>query len=363
MTNTDSDIVLDMAGQESFVLISGRWYKSKSMKPPWEFVKPDALPAEFKKIPEPSPIGEVLTSVAGTPQAEDALAEAQVPQTAAIKRNEAKTKVEYHGEPQFKPIPDTEVAYAVNTASQVLKIKGKYYVVVQAVWFVGSSPNGPWTLSDKAPPEAQQIPPDSPVYNVKYVAVYDTTPEVVYVGYYPGYVGCYPYYGTVVWGTGWYYPPYISPYAYYPRPVTFGFSAHYNPYSGWSLGFSISSGPFTFSFWGGGYYGGGYYGGYYGPVYRPPYYGRSRWGGWSRWCRSRWSGRGGRELVGWRSGWGRRSWRCWRGGGVGGPEVPLSCPRVGWRSASLSAARWRTGTNSNIYNRPENKGRYRIDNG
>src|SRR6185436_9802139 len=124
------------------------------------------LPAEFKKIPAPSPIGEVLASVAGTPQAEDALAEAQVPQTAAIKRSEAK----------FKPIPDTEVAYAVNTASQVLKIKGKYYVVDQAVWFVGSSPNGPWTVSDKAPPEAQQIPPDSPVYNVKYVAVYDTTP-------------------------------------------------------------------------------------------------------------------------------------------------------------------------------------------
>jgi len=259
VTNTESDVVLDMKGQESYVLLSGRWYKSTNMKDPWTFVKPDDLPAEFKKIPEPSPMGEVLASVAGTQQADDALADAQVPQTAAIKRKEAKTEVKYDGEPKFKQIPETEVEMATNTASQVLRIKGKYWVCDNAVWFTGDTPNGPWTVSDKAPPEVQKIPPDSAAYNTKYVYVYDTTPEVVYVGYLPGYVGCYPYYGTVVYGTGWYYPPYVSPYAYYPRPVTFGFSFHYSPYGGWSMGFGISYGPFTFSFWGGGY---GHYPGY-----------------------------------------------------------------------------------------------------
>jgi hypothetical protein len=304
VTNTRGDIILDTRSQESYVLLSGRWFKSKAMKEPWEFVKPDALPADFAKIAEPSPKGSVLASVAGTAQADDALVDAQVPQTAAIKRGDTDIKVEYDGEPQFEKIPHTEVSYAVNTANQVLRIKGKYYLCDQAVWYVGSTPDGPWIVADEAPPEVQEIPPDSPPYNTKYVYVYDSTPEVVYVGYLPGYVGCYPYYGTIVWGTGWYYPPYISPYAYYPYPWTFGFGAHYYPYSGWSLGFSFWTGPFTFSFWGG-----GPYWGYYGPVYRPPYY------------------------------------------YYGGRSVVIANPRRGgYRSTPY-------GTNHNVYNRPENRRR------
>ena len=304
VTNTKSDIILDTGSQESYVLLSGRWFKSKSMNEPWEFVKPDALPADFEKIAEPSPKGSVLASVAGTVQAEDALVDAQVPQTAAIKRSEVNIKVEYDGEPQFEKIRHTEVAYAVNTSSQVLKIKEKYYLCEQAVWYVGSTPDGPWVVAEQAPPEAQEIPPDSPVYNTKYVYVYDSTPEVVYVGYLPGYVGCYPYYGTIVWGTGWYYPPYISPYFYYPHPWTFGFGAHYYPYSGWSLGFTFWTGPFAFSFWGG-----GPYWGYYGPVYRPPYYYH-----------------GGHNVV------------------------IVNARRGGYRSTPY-------GTNHNVYKRPENRGR------
>jgi hypothetical protein len=47
--------------------------------------------------------------------------------------------------------------------------------------------------------------------------------------------------GTGVYGTGWYYPPYVSPYAYYPRPVTYGMSVSYNPYTGWGFGFTASN--------------------------------------------------------------------------------------------------------------------------
>jgi hypothetical protein len=277
VSNTESDIIKEISTQKVYVLISGRWYTSMKMEGPWTFVRSDQLPASFAKIPPESEIGNVLVSVAGTPQAEDALADAQIPQTAAIKRSEAKLEVKYDGEPKFEKIPETEVEYATNTASQVLKIKGKYYAVDQGVWYVAGSPKGPWIVSDKRPSEVDAIPPSSPVYNVKYVYVYNSTPEVVYVGYTPGYVGCYPYYGTVVWGTGWYYPPYVSPYVYYPRPVTYGFHAAYNPWTGsWGFGITASNGFMTVGVaWGGGYYGGWYgTGGYY----RPPYYG----GGWYR---------------------------------------------------------------------------------
>ena len=129
--------------------------------------------------------------------------------------------------------------------------------------------------STSIPEEIYKMTPESPVYNTTYVYVYDSTPEVVYVGYYPGYTGCYVYGGTVIYGTGYYYPPYYGAY-YYPRPVTYGFSVHDNPYMGWSFGFGMSFGgpygwmsvgydpyPYHGGYWGAGGYHGGYSHGYY----------------------------------------------------------------------------------------------------
>jgi hypothetical protein len=109
------------------------------------------------------------------------------------------------------------------------------------------------------------------VYNVTYVHIYDSTPEVVYVGYTPGYFWSFPYYGVPVYGTGWYYPPYYGP-IYYPRPPTWGFHVGYNPWTGWNYGVSWSNGFFSIGVsWSGGY--GGYHpccGGWYGGGYRGP---------------------------------------------------------------------------------------------
>jgi hypothetical protein len=195
----------------------------------------------------------------------------QIPQTTAIKRSEAKLEVTYDGDPRFEDIAGTKVSYATNTASQVLRVAGVYYACDNGVWFRSQSPRGPWVVADTIPKsEIDQIPPSSPVYNLTYVGIYASTPEVVYVGYTPGYVGAYPYYGVPVYGTGWYYPPYVGT-VYYPRPVTYGFHMTYNPWTGWGVGMTWSSGFFTFGVsFGGGY--GGYYPprGYYPPGgYRP----------------------------------------------------------------------------------------------
>ncbi len=68
----------------------------------------------------------------------------------------------------------------------------------------------------------EDIPPSSPLYDVRYVHIYDYTPDVVYVGYLPGYLGCYPYYGTVVYGTGYRYGSWRDRHHYYPRRFTHG---------------------------------------------------------------------------------------------------------------------------------------------
>lgn len=53
------------------------------------------------------------------------------------------------------------------------------------------TPDGPWTVSTEVPQAVNTIPPSSPVYNVRYVYIYDHTPDVVFTGYTPGYLGSY----------------------------------------------------------------------------------------------------------------------------------------------------------------------------
>ena len=96
--------------------------------------------------------------------------------------------------------------------------------------------------------------PTSPVYNTKYVHVYDSTPSVVYVGYTPGYMGSYVYRNSIFYGTGWYYRPWVSPYYYYPRVSTWGFNVNYNSWSGWNFGLSWGWGPFSVNYYSGGYW-------------------------------------------------------------------------------------------------------------
>ena len=85
----------------------------------------------------------MLASVAGTQAAKDALADAQVPQTAKVDRKKATTTVKYDGEPKFEKIEGTTLEYAKNTTSTVLKSGAKYYVVDNGVWFESSKAKGP----------------------------------------------------------------------------------------------------------------------------------------------------------------------------------------------------------------------------
>ncbi|HEX5168926.1 MAG TPA: hypothetical protein VFW11_07115 [Cyclobacteriaceae bacterium] len=264
MSNSDDDIFRSIDTSQYYVLLSGRWYASQKLAGPWKYISSDKLPGDFAKIPEGSPKDNVLASIAGTQASKDAIRDAQVPQTAKVDRKTATCTVTYDGDPKFEKIEGTSLELAMNTSSTVLKSGKDYYCVDKGVWFVSSSAKGPWKVSDERPKDVDKIPASSTAYNVKYVYIYDSTPEVVYVGYTPGYMGCYVYGPTVVYGTGYYYSPWYGPY-YYPRPATYGFSMHYNPWTGWSMGFHYSSGWFSFSMYGGG--------GYWGPpVYRPPYY-------------------------------------------------------------------------------------------
>ena len=270
LTNSESDILMDITSQQYYILISGRWYSSKQLENgEWKYISATDLPDDFEKIPVESDISDVRFSVPGTQEAKDAMLENSVPQTAEIDRKTATVEVQYDGNPKFTKIESTSISYAENADKTVLLIDKKYYAVDDAVWFVSSKATGPWEVCVEVPGEVQNIPPESPVYNVKYVYVYDYTPSVVYVGYTPGYYGSYVHYGTVIYGTGYWYRPWYATY-YYPRPITWGFGIHYNPWTGWGFSYGVSYGWISFGWH-------SYYRGWWGPCgyrygYRHGYY-------------------------------------------------------------------------------------------
>jgi hypothetical protein len=234
-SNTPSRLFLEIKTQQRFILISGRWYTAKATSGPWKFIASDKLPEDFKNIPPGSECDDVLASVAGTIPAKEAVFDAQIPQMAEVDRTGTTTQVEYDGDPQFDPIENTGMDYAVNTSTAVIRVDGRYYDCDRGIWFESASPFGPWMTCTEVPEVIYTIPSSCPVYNVRYVRVYNYTPDVVYVGYTSGYTGCYIYGRTVVYGTGYNYHPWYK-HNHYARPWTWGFNVHYDPWTGWSLG-------------------------------------------------------------------------------------------------------------------------------
>ncbi len=282
MSNSDNDIFMDENSQQYFVLISGRWFQTKNLNSDsWNYIAADQLPADFAKIPPGSPKDNVLASVAGTEAARDAVMDAEIPQTAKVDRNSATTNVNYDGRPKFTDIDGTNLQYAVNTSSTVLRNggDGRFYVVDNGVWFVSDNATGPFVVSTTRPVDVDLIPPSYPVYNAKYVNIYDVDPDYVYMGYTPGYLNSFVYGPTVVYGTGFYYTPWYGAY-YYPRPWSWGFNFGYTPYFGWGFGWGYSQSWFSYGFgfgYGYGGYGYGYRGcGWWGPSFYHP----AVWGGW-----------------------------------------------------------------------------------
>ncbi len=240
--NTDAALFRDIASGRMYYLVSGRWFAAATLEGPWTFATPN-LPPDFARIPANGPRGFVLASIPGTPQAQQAVREAQIPQQGTLQRATAKLDVVYAGAPRFEPIAGTPMQYAVNTSFAVIKVDNNYFSVWQGAWFTAPSPTGPWVLAASVPPVIYTIPPASPLYAVTYVKVYGSTPDTVTYVYTSGYNMSYVSSGVVVYGTGYYYPPYLYPAPipiYYPYPYSYASATYYNLATGaWAQGGAI----------------------------------------------------------------------------------------------------------------------------
>jgi hypothetical protein len=245
-TNTSSYLFLHTTTNQYYYLTGGRWFRANSLTGPWSFATTD-LPSDFAQIPPSNPASVILASVPGTEEAKDAVLLAQVPTKMTVdSAAAANVKVSYGGDPHFEPISGTTLFYATNTQDKVIKVGDVYYLCLQGVWFMSTTPQGPWTVASYVPPVIYTIPPSSTVYNVTYVTQ-TTVNGSVQSSYTAGYMGAFVVgvaVGAVVAsGSGYYYPPYIyhPPYGYpiyYPYPCSYGVygaygtAAHYNSATG-----------------------------------------------------------------------------------------------------------------------------------
>ena len=275
--NTTGHIFRHATQQKIYVLISGRWFQSSTLAGPWEFVPGGKLPPDFKNIPDDSPKENVKASIPDTPQAQEAAIAASIPQTAIVKRSEAKlTAPVFDGQPQLKPIDGTSLQYVVNASLPIIQVDANnFYAVENGVWFRSASLKGPWTVTDAVPASIYSIPPSSPVHYVTYVRVYSSNKDTVTAGYTAGYQGSCTTHGSgvvVVYGTGYHYTPWMGAMWFGP-PVTYGYGVAitYTPWTGWTFGYGFGMPPPMYGMMWAPY---PYWGAYYRPV---PYYGAA-WG-------------------------------------------------------------------------------------
>lgn len=259
--NTTADVIVDTADGSYYVLLSGRWFKATGLNGPWSFVASKALPADFARIPPKTPAGVVLAAVAGTPHAKEAAIANSIPQTATVPLKDGPTfTLQTDGPPTVGLLKGTDLEYVVNSETPVIRVDGKTYYALQAgVWFESASLEGPWRVATSVPAAVYAIPPSSPLHYVTYVQIYGSTPEAVYEGYTPGYLGTvFSDDGVVVYGTGYDDEPWIGD-AWIAAPETYGLGAApvYNPAVGYAYGFGLglATAAMAEPYWGGAYYG------------------------------------------------------------------------------------------------------------
>ena len=160
-SNTTSNVIVDTTSNLYYLLLSGRWFRGPGLSGPWTYVASNALPASFAQIPAGSPAGVVLSTVAGTPQAEEAVIAAGIPQTAKVPLTNGPTFVSaIDGTPVMKPIAGTTLSYVANSDLPIIQVApDSWYAVQTGVWFTAPQVTGPWSIATSVPPAIYSIPP------------------------------------------------------------------------------------------------------------------------------------------------------------------------------------------------------------
>ncbi len=242
VTNTGGNIFRLTSRGVNYVLVSGRWFTAATLAGPWTFVPAASMPTEFHAIPQESPKENVLASIPGTAQAQEAAIANAIPQMARVPRSQVLVNPTIVGaKPVTAAIVGTSLHVVTNsTVPMFMVTQHEWYALKDGVWFTATSITGPWTLASWVSSEIYRIPPSSQYYYVTFVRIYGSTSDYVLVGYTPGYYGAYEQDGVIVYGTGYIYDPYCTD-VWIAAPDTYGYAVNpaYSPWMGWGMGYAM----------------------------------------------------------------------------------------------------------------------------
>jgi hypothetical protein len=197
VSNTGAHIFREANSKQIYVLAGGRWFQGTAAGGTFDLrpTSVDKLPADFARIPAGSAKAAVAAFVkqgGAVPAAQPAL-----PTIVAAPRSKAQFDMVINGDPKLEPIAGTQLNYVANASAPVIQVDiNDWYGEQNGVWFKAPDAPGPWTVTDKVPPEIYQIPPSVPIYHAIHSRVFASTEDVVYYGYSPD------YYGTTGGATG-----------------------------------------------------------------------------------------------------------------------------------------------------------------
>jgi hypothetical protein len=142
--NTTANIFQDLHDQQTYVLVTGRWFRAPGFSGPWQYVAGTHLPPDFAQIPDDSPKENVKASVPGTRQAQEALIANEIPQTAVVDHASATFTPVITGAPELKPVPTTPLMYVSNSPMPIIMVApNDWYAVHNGVWFAAAAVQGP----------------------------------------------------------------------------------------------------------------------------------------------------------------------------------------------------------------------------
>ena len=176
---------LELKTQQTYVLISGRWFRARSTDGPWEYVPDGPAPADFAKIPEGGASGVGAGLGAGHAAGARGGDCQRLPQTARSparrRTSRPPTTARRSGGPsraRRSRMPRMRRPHHSHRRQDVL-------CPLQRRRFVTAAPAGAWVVAATVRRGLHHPGDLAPALRDKYVRVYGATPAVVYVGYTP----------------------------------------------------------------------------------------------------------------------------------------------------------------------------------
>ncbi len=144
-----------------YLTFASRWFRASALVGPWTATLevPDAV-VDAGAAAEKSKLVDVMEKPADAMK--QLLDSGKMP--AILVSSKPAELITFDGDPAFADIPDTALAYATNTPSDVFIDKSHdnfWYVLISGRWFASPSTNGPWTYTSAAccPVISRRFPP------------------------------------------------------------------------------------------------------------------------------------------------------------------------------------------------------------